>query len=198
MSAVLEMPALVLNRGWVPIRTTSVRDAFCLMVRGAALAVEPESYRTHDFKSWAEIRASEHEPHVRTVSLRLRVPEVIVLSVYNKVPDRDVVFSRRNLFKRDRNRCQYCGARPGTPELTIDHIVPRSRGGTSTWTNCVLACVPCNARKADRTPAEAGLTIRTMPAKPAWKPHFTIRVGEYRQAWKDFLSDAYWNVELQE
>lgn len=198
MSAVLEMPALVLNRGWVPIRTTSVRDAFCLMVRGAALAVEPESYRTHDFKSWAEIRATEHEPHVRTVSLRLRVPEVIVLSVYNKVPDRDVVFSRRNLFKRDRNRCQYCGARPGTPELTIDHIVPRSRGGTSTWTNCVLACVPCNARKADRTAGEAGLILRSSPSKPSWKPHFTIRVGEFRQAWKDFLSEAYWNVELQE
>jgi len=198
MSAVLEMPALVLNRGWVPIRTTSVRDAFCLMVRGAARAVEPETYQTFDFSSWAEIRAQEHEPHVRTVRLRLRVPEVILLWVYNKVPDREVVFSRRNLFKRDRNRCQYCGARPGTPELTIDHILPRSRGGTSSWTNCVLSCVPCNARKADRTPAEARLTVRTVPAKPAWKPHFTIRVGEFRQSWKDFLSEAYWNVELQE
>jgi len=168
------------------------------MVRGAARAVEPETYQTFDFSSWAEIRAQEHEPHVRTVRLRLRVPEVILLTVYNKVPDREVVFSRRNLFKRDRNRCQYCGARPGTPELTIDHILPRSRGGTSSWTNCVLSCVPCNARKADRTPAEARLTVRTVPAKPAWKPHFTIRVGEFRQSWKDFLSEAYWNVELQE
>jgi 5-methylcytosine-specific restriction endonuclease McrA len=198
MSAVLEMPALVLNRGWVPIRTTSVRDAFCLMVRGAARAVEPETYQTYDFNSWAEIRAHEHEPHVRTVRLRLRVPEVILLTVYNKVPDREVVFSRRNLFKRDRNRCQYCGARPGTPELTIDHLVPRSRGGTSSWTNCILSCVPCNARKADRTPSEAGMTVRAAPVKPAWKPHFTIRVGEFRQSWKDFLSEAYWNVELQE
>ena len=198
MSAVLDLPALVLNRGWVPIRTTSVRQAFCLMVRGAARAVEPATYRTFDFASWSEIRATEHEPHVRTVRLRLRVPEVILLTVYNKVPDRDVVFSRRNLFKRDRNRCQYCGARPGTPELTIDHIVPRAQGGTSTWTNCVLSCVPCNARKANRTPSEARMTLRSTPVKPAWKPHFTIRIGDFRQSWKDFLSEAYWNVELQE
>ena len=198
MSAVLESPALVLNSGWVPIRTTSVRDAFCLMIREAAKAVEPQTFQTFDFQSWSDIRATEHEPHVRTVSLRLRIPEVIVLVDYKLVPDREVVFSRRNLFKRDRNRCQYCGSRPGTPELTIDHILPRSRGGTSTWTNCVLACVPCNARKANRTPAEAGLILKVAPGKPAWKPHFTIRVGEFRQSWKDFLSEAYWNVELQE
>ncbi|MBI4565792.1 MAG: HNH endonuclease [Planctomycetes bacterium] len=194
----LEYPALVLNRSWVPIRTTSVRDAFCLMIRGAARAVEPETYRTYDFDSWTEILAKEHEPHVRTVRLRIRVPEVILLTMYNKVPEREVVFSRRNLFKRDKNRCQFCGKRPGTSELTIDHIVPRSRGGKSTWTNCVLACVECNARKGGRTPHEARMVVRSQPGKPAWKPHFTIRVGEFRQSWKDFLSEAYWNVELQE
>ena len=88
--------------------------------------------------------------------LRLRVPEVIVLAEYDRLPTAAVTFSRRNIFKRDHWTCQYCGAQPGSEELTIDHVLPRSQGGISTWENCVLACVACNKRKADRTPEQAG------------------------------------------
>lgn len=194
----LETPTLVLNRAWVPIRTTPVREALCLLFKGAAVAVEPETYQTHDFASWAELRALENQPHVRTVRLTIRVPEVIVLTRYGRTPDRGVIFSRRNIFKRDRYTCQYCGARPGTEELTIDHVLPRARGGRSEWTNCVLACVACNARKANRTPREARMTLRRPPVKPAWKAVFSMRIATIPQSWKDFLSDAYWNVPLEE
>ena len=87
--------------------------------------------------------------------------------------------------------------RPGTAELTIDHIVPRSQGGLTTWENCVLACVSCNARKANRTPEQAGMKLRRAPARPAWKPHYdapAVRVA----SWSRFLSEAYWNVSIEE
>ncbi len=83
-----------------------------------------------------------------------------MLDSYDRLPSAAVSFSRRNLFKRDHWTCQYCGLQPGGDELTIDHMVPRSQGGTSTWENCVLACVTCNKRKADRTPQQAGLKLR--------------------------------------
>ena len=89
------------------------------------------------------------------MNFRLRVPEVITLTGYDRLPTRAVTFSRRNIFKRDRFQCQYCGVNPGGEELTIDHVVPRAQGGVSSWTNCVLACIDCNKRKADRTPQQA-------------------------------------------
>jgi len=195
---VLEAPTLVLNRAWVPIRTTPVRQALCLLFKGSALVVEPATYRTFAFQTWADLSAAQHEPAIRTARLLIRVPEVIVLTRYERTPERQVVFSRRNIFKRDHNTCQYCGAQPGTPELTIDHVLPRARGGKSEWTNCVLACVECNARKANRTPREAGMLLKRTPVKPSWKPIFSMRVGVMPAAWKDFLSEAYWNVPLEE
>ncbi|HEB54187.1 MAG TPA: HNH endonuclease, partial [bacterium] len=144
--SVLSLPTLVLNRSWIAIDTTSVVDAMRLLFKGSALAVRPENYETHAFESWADLAVEPDEPHIRTARLRIRVPEIIALTGYDRVPKRAVAFTRRHLFDRDRRRCQYCGCTPGTSELTIDHVVPRSRGGLSTWTNCVLACVACNRR----------------------------------------------------
>jgi 5-methylcytosine-specific restriction endonuclease McrA len=106
-----------------------------------------------------------------------------------------VTFCRRNVFKRDHSTCQYCGVRPGNQELTIDHVIPRSLGGQTTWENCVLSCVACNARKANRTPERAGMKLRRTPFRPAWKPFYhtsTVRIA----SWSRFLSEAYWNVAL--
>ena len=91
---------------------------------------------------------------------RLRVPEVVALSGYDRTAGGPVTFSRRNIFKRDHYTCQYCGAQPGSEELTLDHVVPRSQGGVSSWENCVLACMACNKRKADRTPEQARMHLR--------------------------------------
>jgi 5-methylcytosine-specific restriction endonuclease McrA len=108
-----------------------------------------------------------------------------------------VAFSRRNVFKRDHYTCQYCNVQPGTEELSIDHVIPRSHGGTSTWENCVLACVACNKRKADRTPQQAGMKLRRPPVHPTWKPLYAahrVRIA----SWAKFISEAYWNVELED
>ena len=196
-TCVLSQPTLVLNKSWVAIDTTPVRDALRLLCKGAAIAVQPDTYEVHGFESWADLHVAASEPHIKTVQLRIRVPEVIALTGYDRVPAQSVTFSRRNLFKRDRNTCQYCGVQPGTSGLTIDHVLPRSRGGVSTWANCVLACVSCNRRKADRTPREAHMQLRCEPAVPRWRPTMGLPVGRVRQSWEKFVSDLYWDVRLQ-
>ncbi len=195
--SVLSQHSLVLNRSWLAIATTPVLRALGLLYSGAAKAIRPDTYELHGFDSWADLAVHPDEPHVKTVRLTIRIPEVIVLTNYDGVPVQTVVFTRRNIYKRDRNTCQYCGVRPGTSELTIDHIMPRSRGGKSTWENCVLACVRCNRRKADRTPHEAGLRLARPPVRPQWAPTLGVPVARVRQSWAKFVSEGYWNVPLE-
>jgi len=194
---VLDQRALVLNTGWTAIATVPVRSALQLLVRGAARAVETETDQTLDFHSWADLAVAPASPCIRTIRLSIRVPEVIVLTGFNGFPRGSVTFSRRQLYRRDHFTCQYCGARPGSPELSIDHVVPRSRGGRATWTNCVLACVSCNRRKADRTPREAGLTLLSLPIEPRWTPTLEIPVGTRRLSWQRYLSERYWDTPLE-
>jgi 5-methylcytosine-specific restriction endonuclease McrA len=198
--ALLERPALVLNRGWTPIQVTSAREAICMVAKGVALIIEPGTYATHDLLTWNDVsraRARFDGEMIRSARLALVPPEVILLKTYPGQGVRSVVFSRKNLFKRDRLTCQYCGLQPGPESLTIEHIVPRSKGGLSTWENCVLACIPCNKQKADRTPEQAGLKLRTTPRKPSWKSLVHVAPRERRESWEAFLSRAYWEVELE-
>ena len=197
MTAVLERPTLVLNRNWQPIGVTPVARSMTLVWNENARVVDPVDFQLYSWVDWAALRPRDGEMFIQAPSFRLRVPEVIVLTHYDRVPTTSVTFSRRNIYKRDRFTCQYCGKQPGSEELTLDHVIPRSRGGTSTWENCVLACVDCNARKADRTPAEARMPLHKEPSRPTWRPHYACR--EIRIAsWAQFISVAYWNVELEE
>ncbi|MFK7741557.1 MAG: HNH endonuclease [Planctomycetota bacterium] len=194
---VLSQPTLVLNRSWVAIDTTSAGEAIRLLFKGAAKVVRPETYEAHEFDTWTDLAVAPDEPCIRTPTLRIRIPEVITLTNYDKVPQRSVAFTRRHLFERDRRTCQYCGKRPGTAELTIDHVVPRSHGGKSTWQNCVLACIACNRRKADRTPSEAHMRLRREAKAPRWRPTINVPFARMRQSWQQFVSDRYWNVPLE-
>lgn len=193
----LERPTLVLNRNWQPVGVATVARSLTLVAAERARIVDPADYQQHTWADWARLIPGDDEPFVQSVAFRIRVPEVITLTHYDRVPVNTVTFSRRNIYKRDRYTCQYCGAQPGSEELTIDHVQPRSRGGTSTWDNCVLACMVCNKRKADRTPTEALMPLRKAPVRPAWQPLYA-RHDVRMQSWSKFLSEAYWNVELQE
>jgi len=197
---VLQRPTLVLNRRWTPIRTTPVQDAIGLVAKGTAVIIEPDSFEIHDLASWNDVsraRVRVGEVVIRSPRLVLVPPEVILLKTYEGQGGRAVVFSRKNLFKRDRYTCQYCGIQPGPEELTVDHVVPRSRGGVSSWENCVLACVECNKVKADRSPAQAGLKLRRSPRKPTWKALVQVPARDRRESWDKFLSRAYWEIELE-
>ncbi len=199
-AAVLDRPVLALNRRWLPVRTTRAADAIALVAKGSAVILDPETFQEHTLHTWADVSAAKAffaGSVIRSPSLVLAVPEVIRLTRYEKLGERSVVFSRRNLFRRDRATCQYCGVQPGPAELTIDHVVPRSRGGLSSWTNCVLACVRCNTRKADRSPTQVRMALRRPPRKPSWTGPLLAPAGERPLSWDQFLSKAYWETELE-
>jgi len=196
----LDRTCLVLNRHWQPIQTTSVKDAIGLVAKGSAFVIDPATFERHDLLSWGEVsKATEAvgDGLIRSQHLAIVPPEVVVLTAYEGRGERSVVFSRKNIFKRDRYTCQYCGKQPGPEELTIDHVMPRSRGGTSTWENCLLACVECNKRKADKTPEEAKMPPRKAPKKPSWKTLSQVHPKARRESWEQFLGRAYWEVELE-
>jgi 5-methylcytosine-specific restriction endonuclease McrA len=192
----LNDPTLVLNRSWIAVTTTTVRQAMTLVCRGAARVIHPDTCETHDLNSWADLRVMAGEPSIRTVHLSIRVPEVIVLTSNDDLPRRSVPFSRRNLYRRDGYRCQYCGKSRSTSDLSIDHVVPRSRGGKTTWENCVLSCIPCNVRKGNRTLFEAEMRLCSPPGKPRWTPYIAISYGQRRASWAQFVSEQYWDLEL--
>lgn len=191
--------SLVLNRSYLPVHVTTVRRAFSLLYRGVAKAVD-ENYRTFDFADWTSVSTLDGEA-VGLVGGLVRVPRVILLVSFDRVPRREVRFSRHNIFMRDGSACQYCGERKARSELNLDHVVPRSRGGMTTWENIVCACLECNRLKGGRTPEEAGMRLRRKPRRPSWTP-FVARTlaGTCYREWRPFLGGidgAYWNVELE-
>jgi 5-methylcytosine-specific restriction endonuclease McrA len=192
----LQNPVLVLNKNWQPVHVATVARALVLLWKDAARVVDARDYQTFSWNDWSKRRPADGDAFMQGVRLRMRVPEVITLTGYDRLPTRAVTFSRRNIYKRDRFQCQYCGENPGSEELTIDHVVPRAAGGVSSWTNCVLACLACNKRKADRTPQQARMKLKKQPVRPTWKPVYAdhrVRLA----SWSKFISEAYWNVELE-
>lgn len=192
----LTRPTLVLNRNWQAVNVVSVARALIMLWNETAQAVDPHTYQTYTWKDWARLRPKDDELAVNTVSLRLCVPEVVTLVRYDRLPASEVTLSRRNIHKRDKFTCQYCGAQPGGAELTIDHILPRSRGGGTTWKNCVLACLGCNKKKDNRTPEEAKMRLKRKPKQPLWSPLYSLAKLPV-ESWKKFVSEAYWQVELE-
>ena len=157
-----------------------------LLWNDAARVVDPDEYRLFSWSDWA-LRPADGEPCIRSARLRLPVPEIITLAHYDRLPNTAVMFSRRNVAKRDHYTCQYCGAQPGAESITIDHVLPWSQGGASSWTNCVAACERCNARKGDRTPDQAGMRLRRRPVRPEWKPFYAAQ-GARIESWSRFLT----------
>jgi 5-methylcytosine-specific restriction endonuclease McrA len=196
MAPVLQRPTLVLNRNWQPIHIATVARALVKVWSEKARIVDTSDYQLYDWADWARLEPDGDQPFVQSVRRRFRVPEVIALLRFDRLPASTVTFSRRNIFKRDRYTCQYCGQQPASDELTIDHVIPRSLGGHSNWENCVLACMKCNHSKADRTPEQSGLRLRKKPVRPDWNPVYSPHLVRH-ESWAKFLSEAYWDVELK-
>ena len=191
---------LVLNKSWVAVNVASAKRALVLLFQGQARVVHPKDYALYDFDDWLEFsRTNDGIPakrYIYTPSLRIRLPEVIVLNVYNGFFSPEVRLSRRNIFTRDKNICQYCGKNFSRTELTIDHVVPRSRGGTDSWDNLVLACSECNLKKRDLTPEEAHMPLIHKPVSPHWLPRFDSPLSkEELGSWKRFIDLAYWSYD---
>ena len=192
----LDGHVLVLNRVFQAVQITSVRRALTLLYKGQVRAVDSE-YRTYDFDNWMDIPVQPDDHSVVTPSRNILIPHVVQLLVFDRMPRQEVKFSRGNIYLRDQNRCQYCGKKFSSSELSLDHVIPISRGGKSTWENVVCACLPCNVRKGNRTPEEAGMKLIRPPAKPKATPLGLLAPHRIHPMWRNFLDVAYWNVELK-
>lgn len=168
------MQTLVLDQGYQPINTVPWTKAMLYIAKGKVDVLE------------------EYEQEVH---FNLGMPAVVRIRHKIDAQKKRIKFSRQNVLARDRFRCQYCGASGRDVVLTFDHVIPRSRGGRTEWSNIVMACQECNATKADRTPKEAGMRLRTQPVRPTWVPIFNValrNVADVPTEWRD-----YWTAELE-
>ena len=182
---------LVLNRNWQAIHVKTPAQAFCMMATDAATALAIEAngdMRPVKWADWLRLAVRDGDNCVHTVHGAVRVPTVIVLANYAKVPKRRPKFSAKNIWQRDGAICQYTGRKLAPHEGNIDHVVPRSRGGRTAWDNCVLAHKEINSRKADRLPEEAGLRLRRQPMVPRELPATALIRNAHRvRDWEHFL-----------
>jgi 5-methylcytosine-specific restriction endonuclease McrA len=203
MSSFLNQHVLVLNRLWQAVNICTARRALTLLFEGHAQAVLSDDdgvFQTFSFNQWRDFSAQEPNGEtIATVSFRIRVPRVILLVMFDRLPKKEVKFTRHNIFERDRNTCQYCGRVFERKDLNLDHVIPRDRGGATSWENIVCSCIHCNTQKANRTPQEASLHLVRKPKRPKWRPFVQVNLGlPHHDSWKHFLDLAYWNVELGE
>jgi 5-methylcytosine-specific restriction endonuclease McrA len=183
----IRAPVLVLNRFYQPVRLTTARHAFELLYMGRAAALD-ESYQTHDFEQWMTLAAEPPQEFIGTARGRLRIPRLVVLSTHHRTRPASVPLTRKNVFLRDESMCQYCGVRPPSRDLSLDHVVPKSRGGRSTWENLVTACGGCNRKKGQRLTIECGMIPRRIPARPRWSSVVHQEVAPRRfEEWDAFL-----------
>ena len=196
---------LVLNRYYMAIHVVNVRRAFALLYRDLAEVVNVEEghYANYDFESWllfSELNAearSETQDWIRSVHFEVQVPRIVRLLRYDRLPRLKLRFSRRNLFARDQHQCQYCGSVLPPNKLSMDHVVPRSQGGSTDWDNIVCCCLDCNTRKGGRTPQEARMNLIRQPSRPGSNPILARKLDnpKYRD-WKTFLRSGSLAVEF--
>jgi 5-methylcytosine-specific restriction endonuclease McrA len=159
---------LILNQNYEPMSVINVKKAIVLLYLGKA-----------------ELIAANEYLRVRAVSMSMPFPSIVRLSMYVRVPYKKIILSRKNILRRDGHRCQYCGR--GDLPLTLDHIVPLSRGGDDSWENLSAACVQCNNRKGDRTPDEARMPLRRKPMRPNHVTFISHFVSTLDERWKPYL-----------
>jgi 5-methylcytosine-specific restriction endonuclease McrA len=184
---------LVLNRCWQAINVKSPTEAISMMYDDSATALD---IRGDDYmvplkwEDWISLPYDEDSSYVNTVSLQVKIPKIIVLSKFDRVPKKRPKFTAKNIWLRDNGICQYSGKKLSPNEANIDHVLPKSRGGLTNWTNCVLTHKEINAKKADKTPEESGLKLLRKPVAPKELPvTFYIRNKHNIKEWDVFLKD---------
>jgi 5-methylcytosine-specific restriction endonuclease McrA len=186
--AELSTQVLVVNRHLQAVHLTTARRAFVLMWSDIARALDG-AWVAHDFTSWSATRPGDGDLAVGTSRGPLRIPRVVQLMEFDRMPRSTVRLTRRNIFLRDAHTCQYCARQLPTRDLNLDHVMPRSRGGPMSWDNVVCSCRVCNLRKGSRTPPEAGMRLLRRPVRPRWSPVLALAFAPGRPAeWEPFLA----------
>ncbi len=162
---------LLLNSSYEPLKIISWQRAVSMFFMGKVEIVE------------------EYEHNIRSVSIVIKAPAVVRLLQYVKIGMKSPPLCRSNVFARDQFQCQYCARDLSPKEATLDHVVPRSQGGKTSWENIVCCCSNCNRKKGGRTPKEARMLLRKVPQKPTWLPVLHIRLnGKVPSSWRVFFS----------
>ncbi len=185
---------LVLNRLWQPVNIIGPRRAFSLLSQGNAQVINAGdgSFQTMELEDWIlysiENPPEPGQPCIHTVRYALRIPTVVILRFFDRIPKQEAKFSRQSVLERDDHTCQYCGRDYHDHELTLDHVIPRDQGGLTTWENIVTCCIYCNSEKANRMPHQAGMSLRARPHRPKEKP-LSLRLSERLTSadWKHFV-----------
>jgi len=202
----LYLPVLVLNKNWNPIGTTPLYRAINLLISCNKNKIKKaeviDAYSIpFTWEEWSKTKPCSESKAIHSISGSFRIPEIIKLNDYEKLKTLKVIFSRANLFKRDQYKCQYCGEKPRTAELSIDHIIPKFLGGKTTWENCVICCVSCNTLKAnkliqnvthDKFPS--GMKLIKKPKVPNYND---IKFKVKYKSWLQWINTSYWNIELE-
>lgn len=185
------LSVLILNRNWQAIHVKSAADALSMMFTGNATGLDIASFDNmvpYKWENWISLPFDERADYICTVRGRIKIPKVVVLCEYDKVPKRRPKFSSRAIWDRDNGTCQYTGKKLTLNEANIDHVLPRSKGGRTTWTNCVLSHKEINYRKGNMTPEEAGLKLIRQPLEPRALPT-TMFINNHKNIseWNIFL-----------
>lgn len=195
---------LVLNKSWTALTVSTIKDGIIKLFQGSAKALD-ENYNQYNWDEWLEMSKkddSDDDKFVRSAMMKIKIPHVIVLQEYNKIPKIKIKLTRRNLFIRDKGKCSYTGKRLTLKEATQDHVIPKSRGGKTCWTNLVLCSFDANIKKGNRTPEEAGIKLIKQPQKPVWNLLFAHHVTRVPKIWEKYVETnqwneiGYWDVEL--
>lgn len=194
MGTGLKYRVLVLNRLWQPVNIVGVPRAFSLLLQDHAQVINTHDgqFGMMDSDQWIrycqEDVPTDGEAYLQTVKYRIRVPKVLLLREYSQLPVQEVKFTRENLFERDNYRCQYCGDVFVADDLNMDHVIPRDKGGRTSWENIVTSCIQCNSRKANRLPHQASMHLIRKPERPRQRPFISSLIGnDCDAAWEHFI-----------
>jgi 5-methylcytosine-specific restriction endonuclease McrA len=181
---------LVLNRLYTPTHICTWQKAMTYLCKDHVHALDRD-YISYTFEDWIKFSISNAEDFskIKTVNYSIAIPEIIALTKYDRLPEREVKYTRENIFRTYKMKCLYCGNVFSEKDLQVEHIIPRSQGGKSTWDNTVPACKDCNQKKANRTPQQAGMRLIQQPRRPRWINPLTnvVWYNHPCQSWRHFI-----------
>ncbi|MFW6025870.1 MAG: HNH endonuclease [Candidatus Woesearchaeota archaeon] len=182
----LKKSVLVLNSSWIAIRIKTVKQAIKILCRKRACVINPNDYFVYKWEDWIKVEGVEGEC-IRASHYKIKIPEVIVLTLYDKLPSHDIKFSKKNVFKRDDYTCQYTGKKVNPKNADIDHIIPKSKGGKSTWSNCVVCSKDINRKKSNKLLKDTEYKLIKKPKKPNYMSLLIDKRKKIPKSWEKFL-----------
>lgn len=191
-TSALNNHVLVLNKNWTVIGSSTVREAIILISRDSAKGVCPETFNLYTWDTWInKLNAPVADAYIKTPTIEVPAPQIILLTKYDEIHTQHVKFNSKAIYKRDNYTCLYCGKKKKVEDLSIDHVVPRSRGGPTNFENCISCCTPCNNSKGSKLLSELGIKLPKTPTRPPWNPILHVNPDNRPASWDKLLKKEW-------